>query len=244
MTTNKTQSLSRQRAAVKRIKAAGWTYHDQVRRLERDSTLYPEERAARLAEARDKAEAEVAAAKEAFAAGMAADRAERARWADAPTGQELNQRLYYQQAAAADLAGLSGDAAVALIDNLVAQGATVQAREYLRAARPSISPLDYGRLDRATLPEQGRAARAWGVALDAFEMGCGLLDDHIAQMLHTAAHVSEAERRGDVVPSESFDTRGLDLMLDGAEQQAVQAMTDHVRGEGSDGVGLSGGEQA
>src|SRR5690606_27173768 len=104
MSTKKTQSLSRQRAAVQRIKDATWAYHRTVRTLDRDTSLYPEERAVRLAEARQQADAEVAAAKEAFTAGMAADRAERARYVDAPTGQELSQRLYWQQAAAADLA--------------------------------------------------------------------------------------------------------------------------------------------
>lgn len=229
---SKTKSLSRQRAAVQRIKDAAWAYHREVRRVDRDTSLYPEERTARLAEARAKADAEVAAAKEAFSAGMAADRAEHTRYADAPTGQELSQRLYWQQAAAADLAGLGGEAAAALIGNLVQQGATAQAREYLRAARPTLPALDYGRLDRATMPPEAKAADAWATALDTYEqttVGSGWLDRHVEQVMHTASTITPEERSGAVTPDQSYDPRALDLMVDRAEAEAVQAFTERVQ---------------
>lgn len=229
---SKPQSFTRQRAAVKRIKDATWAYHNEVRRLDRDPTLYPEEKRTRLAEARAKAEAEVRAGKEAFAAGIAADRADHARYVDAPTGQELSQRLYWQQTAQAALAGLSGDAAAALISSLVQQGATAQAREYVLAARPVLSGLDYGRLNRATMPPAQKAAEASAAALDTYEattVASGWLDEHVQHIMRTADTITEDERRGAVTPSQSFDDRRLDLMLDRGEAEAMQAFQAHVQ---------------
>lgn len=236
-----TTALSRQRAAVtRRIRMALSAYHSEVRKVDRDTTLYDAEKRQALAEARRKAEAEVAAAKADIANANAADRAAR-QYVDQPSGEDLQQRLYWQSTAATDLAGLGSDAAAALIDNLLQSGATAQAAEYVRAARPVLSGLDYGRLRRATMPVQAKDAEAWARGLDAYEAHLAdWLDHHVETLLHTAGTIQPAEREGK--PS-TYDDRALSLCCDTAERAAVEAYQQHVaylNGEGADAA--QGGE--
>lgn len=223
MSTIQKKALSGQRAAVSRTKKALSTYHSEVRRADRDTSLYPAEREQAKAEAKAKVEAEIAAAKADFGAAMAADRAAHARYVDEPSGQDLERR-YWQMSAQADLAGLGGDEAAALIRNLIAQGATVQAAEYARVARPLMDSAEHRRLADATMPPEQRRARVWTAALDAFEevaMKDGWLDEHTGNLLIQAGTVHPDERDGK--PS-TYDDRALDLLMDRAEATAVQAL--------------------
>lgn len=224
MSTIQKKALSGQRAAVSRTKKALSTYHSDVRRADRDTSLYAAEREQAKAEAKAKVEAEIAAAKADFGAAMAADRAAHARFVDEPSGQDLERRRYWQMSAQADLAGLGGDEAAALIRNLIAQGATVQAAEYARVARPLMDSAEHRRLADATMPPEQRRAQAWTAAMDAFEevtIKDGWLDEHTGNLLIQAGTVHPDERDGK--PS-AYDDRALDLLMDRAEATAVQAL--------------------
>lgn len=224
--TSTTPALSRQRTAVtRRIRMALATYHSEVRKADRDGTLYDAEKQAAKAAARDKAMAEIHAAKADIASANAADRAAR-QYVDQPTGTDLQQRLYWQGAAAGDLAGLSGEAAAALIGNLVASGATAQAAEYVRAARPVLTGEDYGRLRRATMPKAAMDAEAWAQGMEAYEAHlAGWLDHHVDNLLHAAGTIQPEERQGE--PS-TYDDRALTVCCDTAERAAVDAYQQHA----------------
>ncbi|MGO0578123.1 hypothetical protein [Ornithinimicrobium panacihumi] len=233
-----TELLSRQKAAVQRMRKALNDYHAAVRRTDRDTALYPAERDQALTQARATAEAAIAAAREDFRRGIQADRAERARYVDNPSGQDLERRRYWQGTAQSDLAGLGSLEAAALIQNLVANGATGQAAEYVRVARPVLDGATYMRLAQATMPPEAKKADSTAAALDAFEhvtLTEGWLDEHAGNLLHQAGTITQDEREGQ--PS-AYDDRALSLLMQRAEATAVAAL--HERAAYLDGGGQDG----
>lgn len=216
-----TTALSRQRAALAELAKQLGSFHTEVRRIDRDTQAYPEERAQRMAQARQRAEEAVRTAQAAIAAGNAADR-ERTRWADEPTGTDLQQRAYWFSQAQATLAGMDGPSAAAHIDSLLQRGATREAREYVAAARHLLHGADLGRLTRATMPAEQARADALASGLDVYEGYVDtMLPQHVERIMHAATTITDDDRRGEAGPP---DTRVLDLMHTSAEKHAVEAL--------------------
>lgn len=218
--------FTRHQRAINNMAAAAQKLDRELKELARRTDLYDGERRQREKAIRDEAGATIHAARQAIVKAIEEDKAG-ARFVDSPTGTELQQRAYWAQAAVQDLAGLTGEAALAVVRQIVESGDHVRGMEYVRAARAvALQSGQAGQLKALELQAETKdqqAHRAFAQAVEAVEAQLPWLDQSVAMLVRDAGQVPYEVKEG-LAPEQPMSTRVLSLWLSDAERSASVAL--------------------
>lgn len=240
----KSPSLVRYTRAAAAIKAAVAKLNTDLRRIERDPSLYDHEKKQRMAEARAATEA----TRRKHRAEMDEALADHREWSakhtdDAPSGEEAQRRSYYSVRAQAELAHLPEADRLALVQRMAATGDKERGQEYVAAARGRVPAGTLRALERQVESTDAAGARHWGAAVDAIEAQLGWFDQHVAKLMDQAGNVTADVQRdpntgaplpwpGGVAPEAPVNTRILDLWASGLDGHAGAAFAASQASDG------------
>lgn len=228
----KNHSLVRYTRAASGIKTALAKLDADLRRLERDRSLFDGERAQRKEDARRTALTTIRKHRAEMSEALADHRSwSTAHTDDAPSGEEAQRRSYYSTRAQAELANLGEADALALVQRMAATGDTERGQEYVAAARGRVPAGALRALERQVESADASGARHWGAAVNAIEQQLAMLDHHVTTLMDQAGHISDAARAG-TAPEEPLSLRRLDLWTQGLDGHASNAFQASVAADG------------
>lgn len=233
----KNATLTRYTRAAASIKAAAAKLDTELRRLERDRSLFDGERDRRKVEARQTAEASIREHRREMSEALADHRSWSTTHTDSPpSGEEAQRRAYYSVRAQAELANLSAPDALALVQRMAATGDTERGQEYAAAARGRVPAGALRAVERQVESVDAAGARHWGAAVDAIEGQLAWFDRHVATLMERAGFISPEAKAG-TAPETGLDTRILDLWSQGLDGHAGAAFAASKEADGQwDGV--------